>query len=193
MRPHCGRRRERRRESVHGKGRSFLAGIHVQDHRQRLGLARTRIHRRLPALTWRDALARGCLFLHPAVVGYYLSDLLSGTYTNGLEHPGESCLNTINFGDMVVDVIVYLVLASAAAALALLVVTMRRGGPFGVGGALAVPAYVANRAFGARHAAQVLPANPEMEAVRTGIAWTACAVGAGVLLHAADRLRSHRF
>jgi len=114
----------------------------------------------LPAHTWTTAMQRCLAFLLPAVLGYYVSDLTAGTYAGG------------DMG-VVTDVTAYFVIGSiTAAGLSLIVVTIHKGGIRGLLASLAVPAYIAHKAFTYR---PLVPHDPVMQRVCGIVGYTAVA------------------
>ncbi|MBW9214917.1 hypothetical protein KV102_08690 [Mumia sp. zg.B53] len=114
----------------------------------------------LPARTWTTAMRRCLAFLLPAVLGYYVSDLAAGTYAGG------------DMG-VVTDVTAYLVIGSiTAAGLSLIVVTIHKGGIRGLLASLAVPTYIAHKAFTTR---PLVPHDPAMQRVCGVVGYTAVA------------------
>jgi hypothetical protein len=97
---------------------------------------------------WMQSVVRACAVLVPAVLVYYISDLMQGTYTNAAMRPGGG--STIDLPGLFVDVVFYTLLAVVTATvLGLLVSTIRRGGLMGILAALALPVYIARTVLGA--------------------------------------------
>lgn len=128
---------------------------------------------------WRRAVA----VLWPATMMYYLGDLWHLHGPGAL--PGQS-------SGLAIDVVFWLITSSVTAALtALMVVIVRRGGPAGVLATLAVPAYIAWRAFRTHRWLSREPSiDPALLSV-TGVLWPV-ALAVTVLLASAGVYRLSR-
>lgn len=151
-----------------------------------------------PASSWRATMSRGCRFLYAAVLGYYLSDVRAGTYTTGPDLMTGAGMGGLDISGLTTDLIFYLLASTATAAvLALLTVTIRRGGPRGILAALVLPTYIARTALDRRVIAQRFPTDPVMATVSQHILWVAVAAIAVILAGAArlslGSLRNGRF
>ena len=99
----------------------------------------------------------GVVFLWPAVLGYYLTDIASGVYTSTplVDASGPPQLDLLG---AVADIVGYVVISAlASAVLAVVVLTSRRGGVVGLLGTVAVPGYVAYDALMSHHRSKALP------------------------------------
>ncbi|GLY20019.1 hypothetical protein Kisp01_70330 [Kineosporia sp. NBRC 101677] len=100
----------------------------------------------LPMPTWRSATKSGLLFVWPAVIAYYVSDSLRGTYATEI-----GGAQVFDVAGVVMDALLYVVFGSLlAASVGLVVKLFHRGGVLGILSLLSVPAFIAYRAIETR-------------------------------------------
>lgn len=140
-----------------------------------------------PARRWTAAFQRGGLFLIPAVVAYYVSDLVAGTYDQAF--PSASTVSVDGIG-LITDAIAYIVIGLlTSAGLALLVTAIHRGGLFGLLASLVLPAYLVYKGFGT---ARMSDHDVALQVVATCVGVIGLATGTAVILVGARRWSARR-
>ncbi len=136
-----------------------------------------------PARGWTAAFRRVGLFLIPAVVAYYVSDLFAGTYDQAL--PSSAGTAGIDGTGLITDVIAYIVIGLlTSAGLALLVTAIHRGGLIGLVASLVLPAYLVYKGFGT---ARISDDDAALQVVATWVGIAGLAAGVAVILLGARR------